>query len=232
VGPLRPGPDPRASEEEIAFILERASRYLRRPATRADVRSVFAGIRPLVSLGDAHATAALSRDHVIHINPDSGLVTIAGGKWTTYRRMAQDLVVQAITPGGLPERPCVTTSLNLHGWRQPTEHGDAPCIPAAALRDASGTDSDGIAGLDRSDPRLAEPVQPRLPVTWSEIVWGIREEMAVSVDDLLARRTRSLLFDAQAAIEAAPAASGRIAETGGNHPATEELLRIARRSLV
>src|SRR5262249_42244653 len=109
--------EPRPFEEEIEFILETAGRYLRRPATRADVRSVFVGIRPLVRSGASANTAALSRDHTIHIEP-SGLLTIAGGKWTTYRHMAEDCVDHAATLARLTEKPCVTRTLNVHGFHR------------------------------------------------------------------------------------------------------------------
>ena len=110
-----PALEPRALDSEIAFILETAALYLHKAPTRADVLSVFAGIRPLVRRGDSRITAALSRDHTIHIDP-SGLLTTAGGKWTTYRHMAEDTVDQAAEFARLPERPCVTAELRIHGF--------------------------------------------------------------------------------------------------------------------
>ena len=109
--------EPRPFDDEIEFILETAGRYLRRPITRADVLSVFVGIRPLVRSGSGGNTASLSRDHTIHIDP-SGLLTIAGGKWTTYRHMAEDCVDHAATLARLPEKPCVTRNLNVHGFHR------------------------------------------------------------------------------------------------------------------
>ncbi len=106
--------EPVAREEEIEFLLDTASRYLAKKPQRSDVTSVFAGIRPLVREGDSASTAALSRGHTIRIEP-SGMVTVCGGKWTTYRNMAEDCVNHAIKAAGLEDRPCVTEFLDIHG---------------------------------------------------------------------------------------------------------------------
>ena len=113
-------------DEEIGFILTNASKYLSKRPTRSDVLSVFAGLRPLVKVGDAKSTAALSRDHTILIS-NSGLLTIAGGKWTTYRKMAEDAVTQAETLAGFDERRCQTEHLQVHGWTKQS-------IPEPTLR--------------------------------------------------------------------------------------------------
>jgi glycerol-3-phosphate dehydrogenase len=191
--------EPRATEPEIAFILETASHYLSRPPRRSDILSVFAGIRPLVRTGDAKNTAALSRDHTIHID-GSGLLTIAGGKWTTYRNMAEDCVDQALVLAGLPERPCVTTSLKIHGHHEdPDEFGNLAVY---------GSDAPRIRDLARSDPSLADRLDPALPTIGAEVAWSARHEMARTVEDALARRSRGLFLDARAAIRMAP----RVAE--------------------
>jgi glycerol-3-phosphate dehydrogenase len=187
--------EPRALDEEIEFILETAGRYLQRPVTRADVLSVFAGIRPLVRSGSSGNTASLSRDHTIHIDP-SGLLTIAGGKWTTYRHMAEDCVDHAATLARLPEKPCVTRNLNVHGF-----HRQAGNFGALGVY---GSDALQIQDLIRADPALAAPLHPALPHCGAEVVWAARVEMARSVEDVLARRTRALFLNARAAIEMAP----------------------------
>ncbi|MEM7228789.1 MAG: glycerol-3-phosphate dehydrogenase/oxidase [Planctomycetota bacterium] len=187
--------EPRPFAEEIEFILETANRYLARPATADDVRSVFAGIRPLVKMGDGEDTAALSRDHTVLIDPDSGLLTVAGGKWTTYRHMAEDVVDQAILLGDLEPRDGVTKNLPIHGFHPNAERFDRLAF--------FGSDAPEIMQLMDSDVALAAPLHPRLPLTGAEVVWSCRHEMARTVDDILARRSRSLLFDARAAIEAA-----------------------------
>jgi glycerol-3-phosphate dehydrogenase len=187
--------EPRPFEEEIEFILETAGRYLLRPITRADVLSVFAGIRPLVRAGTGGNTASLSRDHTIHID-QSGLLTIAGGKWTTYRHMAEDCVDHAATLARLTERPCVTRTLNVHGFhRQASNFGALSVYGADALL---------IQDLIRAEPPLGAPLHSSLPYCGAEVVWAARVEMARTVEDVLARRTRALFLNARAAIEMAP----------------------------
>ena len=188
--------EPRPLREEVEFILETANRYLARPATVGDIRSVFAGIRPLVNAGEGESTAALSRDHTILIDPDSGLVTVAGGKWTTYRKMAEDVVDQAAELGGLDPRDCVTKGLPIHGY-----HRNAERFGRLSFY---GSDAPFIERLMESGADMKERLHERLDLTGAEVVWACRREMARTVDDVLARRSRSLLFDARASIEAAP----------------------------
>jgi glycerol-3-phosphate dehydrogenase len=185
--------EPVALEQEIEFILGTASLYLSKKPVRGDVLSVFAGIRPLVRSGDSGNTAVLSRDHTIRIE-NSGMVTICGGKWTTYRRMAEDCVNQAATLARLPEKPCVTSHLNIHGFH--------PCSDKFGHLSVYGSDAGGVQALG-----LAEPLHPALPYTGAEVVWAARHEMARTLEDVLARRTRALFLNARAAIEMAPAAA-------------------------
>jgi len=187
--------EPRPLDEEIEFILETAARYLEKPVTRADVLSVFTGIRPLVRAGSSSNTASLSRDHTIHIDP-SGLLTIAGGKWTTYRHMAEDCVDHAATLARLPEKPCVTRNLNVHGF-----HRQAANFGALSVY---GSDALLIQDLVRADASLAATLHPALPYVAAEVVWAARMEMARTVEDVLARRTRALFLNARAAIDMAP----------------------------
>lgn len=202
--------EPTPQREDVAFILKTANRYLARPATPDDIRSVFAGIRPLVKMGDGENTAALSRDHTILIDPLSGLMTVAGGKWTTYRKMAEDVVDQAITLGDLESRACVTKNLPIHGYHRNADRFGA--------WDFYGSDAAEIELLADADPELQEPLHPRLAVTGAQVCWACRHEMARTVDDVLARRTRSLLFDALASIEAAPTVAERMAHELGHAP--------------
>ena len=177
--------EPRAFDEEIAFILETAAQYLHRPPTRADALSVSVGIRPLVRAEGATSTAALSRDHTIHIDL-SGLLTIAGGKWTTYRHMAEDAVNQAAMLARLPEKSCVTRTLNIHGFHPHAEKFGALNV--------YGSDALVIQDLMRAHPPLAERLHPALPYCRAEVVWAVRVEMARSVEDVLARRCRALIL--------------------------------------
>lgn len=198
--------EPRPLEEEVEFLLAHTARYLTKNPTREDVLSIFAGIRPLVASDGEAETAALSRDHTLHIT-SSGLVTIAGGKWTTYRKMAEDTVDQAATLAGLEERPCVTRELRIHGY-----HQDAGTFDEL---EHYGADAPHIRDLFRERPGLEKPLHPRLPHREGVVVWAVRKEMAVTVDDVLARRTRALLWDARAAIEAAPRVASLMAEELG-----------------
>jgi glycerol-3-phosphate dehydrogenase len=197
--------EPAPLQQEIDFILETASRYLARPPTRADIKSVFTGIRPLVKAGATDpttagatapgSTAALSRDHTISISA-SGLLTIAGGKWTTYRRMAQDAVDHAATLGRLDDRPCPTHSLQIHGFhRHPEQFGALGVY---------GSDAASIQFLMKSDEKLGKRLHPALPIHAAQVVWAARHEMARTLDDVLSRRTRALPLNAKAAVEMAP----------------------------
>ena len=188
--------EPIAIEPEIDFILATASQYLAKPPTREDVLSVFAGIRPLVRAEGAVSTAALSRDHVIHIDV-SGLITICGGKWTTYRHMAEDCVDQAATLAQLPERPCMTPHLRIHGYPE------SPKMPGSLA--PYGSDAARIEELIAKDSSLGEKLHPLLPYLKAEAIWAVREEMARTIEDVLARRTRALFLNAKAALEMAPA---------------------------
>jgi len=190
-----PALEPVPMEEEVEFILQTASLYLARKPTRADVLSVFAGIRPLVRMKDSGSTASLSRDHTIRIE-NSGMITICGGKWTTYRHMAEDCISQAATLARLPEKECVTHHLNIHGYHASSDR-------FGALR-GYGYDAPAIEALMASDARLAERLHPALPYTAAEVVWAAQHEMARTVEDVLARRTRALFLNARAAVEMAP----------------------------
>jgi glycerol-3-phosphate dehydrogenase len=158
---------------------------------------VFVGIRPLVGAGSGN-TAALSRDHTLQVSR-SGLVTIAGGKWTTYRHMAEDVIDQAATLAGLEHTSCRTRDLRLHGYVQEWE--------SLGHLWPYGSDAERIRDLARDRPELADRLHPGLPIIGAQVVWAVRHEMARTVDDVLSRRTRSLLFDALAAAEAAPKAA-------------------------
>ncbi len=216
--------EPRALEEEIDFILKNAAQYLAKDPQRTDVLSVFAGLRPLVKSGDGSNTAALSRDHTIVIS-DSGLLTITGGKWTTYRQMAEDAVNQAETLGGLRPIPCRTTDLKIHGGT-----GEVPTGHLSLY----GSDAPAIQALIDEDPALAKPIHPTLPDTLAEALWSIRHEMARRVEDVLARRTRMLELNAQAAYDSAETIARMIAKER-NHPEawiqteTREFQELAKR---
>ena len=208
--------EPVAMDQEIDFILATAGQYLTKAPKRDDVLSVFAGIRPLVrATGVASGlvnTAQLSRDHVIHIDR-SGLVTVCGGKWTTYRHMAEDCVDQAATLAQLPDRPCVTHHLRIHGFPEAAKEEAAKDEAAKEFGALAvyGSDAAEIRKLIETDLKLGEPLHPALPYVKAEVIWAARHEMARTVEDILARRTRALFLNARAALAMAPGVAGLMA---------------------
>ena len=211
----RPVLEPRPLAHEIRYLLEQVSRYLAVPLETRSVLSVFAGLRPLVQSGSGQDTARISRDHRIVVSP-SGLVTIAGGKWTTYRKMAEDVVDQALEAGGLSRKPCATRELRLHGFRAapPDEQGSANVSHPPHWK-LLGSDAVPLRALMQSAEAMKEPLHARLPFVAADVLWSARHEMARSVEDVLARRTRALLLDAQAAREAAPTVANLLAHELG-----------------
>lgn len=200
--------EPRALQEEVDFIMEHCARYLTRDPRPEDVLSIYAGLRPLVKAGDGEDTAALSRDHTILVS-DSGLVTITGGKWTTYRKMAEDVIDQAEMIAGVENRPCRTVDLPVQGWTH-------QAIPEPHLQVY------GSAAADIRALACGEKIHPALALTRAEVMWHACEEMARTVEDVLARRSRSLLLDARASMEAAPAVAAILAAELGKDRAWEE----------
>lgn len=194
--------EPVAMNEEVDFILQQIARYLTKDPTRKDIRSVFAGLRPLVK-GDSKKTAELSRDHLITVS-GAGLISITGGKWTTYRRMAEDVINTAIQKNSLDDKKCVTNDLKIHAAREESDF-NRPLY-------YYGTDEIKIKSLVENNKALGELLHPDLPYIHAEIVWAVREEMCLTVEDALTRRTRALLLDAKAAIEASPVVAALMAK--------------------
>ncbi len=186
--------EPVALEEELDFLLVHSQRYLTKDPLESDVLSCFSGLRPLVRSESAENTAAISRDHTIQIS-DSGLITITGGKWTTYRKMGEDVIDQAMTIAGLNERPSVTKMLHLHGW-----HADADRFGDLSMY---GADAPTVQAIMNEETDWQDRLHPNLPYFRGEVVWATRREMARTVEDVLARRTRALLLDARASMEVA-----------------------------
>jgi glycerol-3-phosphate dehydrogenase len=201
--------EPRALGEEKEFILSHAVRYLSRDPAPSDVLSVFAGLRPLVRTASTKRTASLPRDHVVEISK-SGLVTVMGGKWTTYRRMAQDAVDQALSIAGLPHVPCKTNELPIHGAATPG---------ASALASSYGSDAEEVA---RRTVEAGAAVCPGVSLSEGEVRWYVEAEGARTVEDVLARRRRLLLTDARKSIEAAPRVASILAKALGRSKEWEE----------
>lgn len=200
-----PSLEPRPLPEELDFLMHHMQLYLASPPAPNDVRAVFAGLRPLVKPDGGGKTSSISRDHVVRVSP-SQLVTVTGGKWTTYRHMAEDAVNRAIQVGGLPERPCATKHLPLHG---------ATRDPLGGSLQVYGTEGPGIRKLENDDTALAESFSETVPITPAQVVWAVRHEMARTVEDVLARRTRCLFLDAREAIAMAPRVAAVMAREMG-----------------
>lgn len=217
--------EPRALEEEIEFILSTAKRYLTRPPKRSDVRSIFAGLRPLAAPeGEDKKTKEISRSHKV-IMSLSGLITITGGKWTTYRKMGEDTINNAVILTGLPERPCQTENLAIHGYTKNIDHNDHFYV--------YGSEAKEIKEMIENDPELGEKLHERLEFTVAEVVWACKKEMAITLDDVLARRVRALYLDARAAEEMAPKVAQIMAnelnkDTGWINQQVEEFTQIAK----
>jgi len=187
--------EPKPLQEEIDFILHHINRYLTSDIQYTDVKSVFAGMRPLIKVKGKKVTAILPRDHTTIVS-DSGLVTITGGKWTTYRTMGKHAVDNAAFSAKLKMHPCVTESLLIHGY-----------TAGVALEDPLyiyGSDASSIRLMMNEQPDLAAKIHAGLPYTKATVVWAVKQEMAMTLEDVLARRTRALFLDASAAMAAAP----------------------------
>ena len=198
----KPSYEPVAFDEEIDFILQTAGEYLIKKPERSDVQSVFAGLRPLVAPeGDKTNTKEISRGHQILIS-ESGLLSILGGKWTTYRQMAEEVINTAIKEAGLAPKPCTTRTLAIHGNSKKSGQNGLSIY---------GSDARGILELEASRPELKELIHPDYGFRLSQVVWAVQQEMALTVEDVLARRVRLLFLDAKAAIASAEKVAGCMA---------------------
>ena len=208
--------EPIATEEEITFVLETAQEFLSKKPTRADVLSVFAGLRPLAAPEEkGKSTKEVSRSHKIIVS-ETGLITITGGKWTTYRKMAEDAVDKAISVHNLPEVICKTESLSIHGNTKTTE------LDRENHLYIYGSDISEILKLQEEEPKLKEKLHPNYSYTLAEVVWAIRYEMARTIDDILARRVRLLFLDARAAIVCSEKVANLLAKELGYDKAWKE----------
>ena len=199
--------EPKALVSEISFILGTAEKYLVRAPKREDVLCIFAGLRPLAADPDnPSSTKEVSRRHKISLS-NSGLLTIIGGKWTTYRRMAEETIDRAIKAGVLAKRLCTTSSLKLVDSYEPNKSGRLIIY---------GDDSAVIEKMVEENPDTGLPLDLRLPYTKAEMIWICRNEMPLNLEDLLARRTRSLFLNALASLDIAPEAAGIMASEMGH----------------
>ena len=202
--------EPRPLEAEIDLVLDNAARYLARHPTRADVKCMYAGLRPLAAprVGGRN-TKEISRGHKV-ITSTSGLISLIGGKWTTYRKMAEDVVDLCIRNHGLAAAPCRTRTLSVHGNvpSDSVDHTDRML--------AYGSEAPAIRALMYTDPALGQRIHPDHPFTAAEVVYAVRHEMACTVEDVLARRVRLLFIDAKAASDSAEQVARLMAVEAGH----------------
>jgi len=210
--------EPVPQQKEIDFILEHAAQYLKKDPSKDDILSIFTGIRPLVSDPAAENTAALSRDHVVNTSR-SGLLTIAGGKWTTYRKMAEDTLEQAVLIGGLEAQPCITETLQIHGFhKHASKFGDLEWY---------GSDAIEIQNLANETSFYKNKIHENMEPIKAEVIWAVREEMARTVLDFLSRRRRCLLLNAKVSKEMAPNVARLMAkELGRDENWQQEQVRV------
>ncbi|WP_366186896.1 glycerol-3-phosphate dehydrogenase/oxidase [Flavobacterium ovatum] len=202
--------EPIALEKEIEFVLETAQRFLSKKPTRADVLSVFAGLRPLAAPEkEGKSTKEVSRSHKIIVS-ETGLITITGGKWTTYRKIAEDIIDKAIVTRNLPKRECKTEHISIHGNLKTTTADRENHLYIY------GTDIPKLLELQNQEPELKQKLHPNYDYTLAEVVWAIRYEMARTIDDVLSRRVRLLFLDSRAALEASEKVAQLLAKELGH----------------
>jgi glycerol-3-phosphate dehydrogenase len=204
--------EPDVSEEEIEFLLQTAANYFSPAPTREDILSTFAGIRPLVNPSGISNSSKVSREHTIEVS-NSGLITIAGGKWTTYREMAEDCVNRAADTCGLQELDCVTANLILRGAEASRNH------KSESEWDTLGSDRANIERLIETNPEWGTPLVEGCSLTKAEVIWFAKSEMARTVEDVLSRRHRILLLNAKVAKSLAQPVANILAEELGRNKA-------------
>ncbi|MEP0711989.1 glycerol-3-phosphate dehydrogenase/oxidase [Algoriphagus sp.] len=199
----KPKLEPEALQREIDFVLETAAGYLAKSPTRADVKSVFAGLRPLARPKEGSTkTKEISRSHKIILS-DSGLVTLTGGKWTTFRKMGEDTVEYFTKVTGEKLKESRSLDMKIHGATNHVPEGHWGVY---------GFDAQPIQELSKENKEWARRLHPDFPNIAAEVIWAVREEMAMKVEDVLSRRIRMLILDAQAAIDTAPIVAQLMAE--------------------
>jgi glycerol-3-phosphate dehydrogenase len=187
--------EPRPLPKEIDFILETAADFLIKAPSRKDVLSVFAGLRPLAAPKEGSTkTKEISRSHKIIIS-DSKLITLTGGKWTTFRKMGEDTVDAFFKVTGINALESTSKDIHLHGYTTDVIEGHWQVY---------GADAADIKALANANPAWSDRLHPSYPYTIAEVVWAVRKEMALKIEDVLSRRMRVLILDARAALQMAP----------------------------
>jgi glycerol-3-phosphate dehydrogenase len=206
--------EPLAEDEEVEYILETARLYMDRPPERSDVQAVFTGLRPLAApAAEGRKTKEISRGHKILLS-SGGLITLTGGKWTTYRKMAEDVVNMAVKQAGLPFRESLTANMRIHGYKE----GIDPSDPLHWY----GSDQEKIQEIVSEEPALGNLISERVQLIGAQVVWACRQEMSRTLEDCLARRIRALQLDARECIRIAPQVASLMAKELGNDKAWEK----------
>ena len=209
-----PESEPKALEEEIDFILGTAGLYMDPAPTRKDILCAYAGQRPLAApKKEGKSTKEISRSHKIIVS-DNNLITITGGKWTSYRLMAEDTIDKAIHMKLVEPKACITKTLHIHGYR-PKPNLDDHCY-------VYGADEPALHKMEEENSTFKEKISPKYEYTVGEAVWAVRNEMARTVDDVLARRVRMLYIDAREALAVAPKVAHIVASELGRDEAWEQ----------
>jgi len=189
--------EPHFQLDEVEFILETASQYLTKKPTKKDILSIFSGLRPLAKPeGNKQTTKEISRHHKVMIST-SGLITVIGGKWTTYRKMAEDTVDQAMLIGQLKASPCTTHNLPIFGYDESLNLTEDPLA-------VYGIEKQALLDLEDKIPVYGELISESLPLKASQVIWAVRHEMARTLEDMLARRVRGLFLDVNESLRIAP----------------------------
>ena len=199
--------EPHAEETEVEYILETAKRYLEEPPGKEDILSIFTGLRPLAApSGKGKKTKEISRGHKILIS-NAGLITLTGGKWTTYRKMGEDVIDVAAKQANLEHRKSTTHNLKIHGHQND--------VDMKGLHYWYGADLELINNMIEKDPGMGEVLSEELHILKAQVIWAVREEMARTVEDCLSRRTRTLQLDARESMRLAPRVAEIMAEEMG-----------------
>ena len=214
--------EPEALQKEIDFVLETAAGYLVKKPTREDVKAVFAGLRPLARPKEGSTkTKEISRSHKVIVS-ESGLVSITGGKWTTFRKMGEDTLEYFPQITGQAMAASSSKDILLHGYSRVIPDGHWGVY---------GSDAALIQDLAKTIPELSEKIHPDFPNILAEVIWAVRNEMALKVEDVLSRRIRMLILDAKAALESAEKVARLMAsELGKEEPWIQEELADFRKT--
>ncbi len=218
------------TEKEAEYLLKHLNRYLVQPLSKNQIVSGFAGMRPLVASGNSRRTKDLIRDHEVEVESSSGLISVLGGKWTIYRAMAEDAINSVIQRLAMPAVPCITMKYRLAGfegwhpnfWADLVQEYGVSKATAQHLSHKFGAAAKQVLDLTKDNPELKEPIVVGSHSVLAEVVYGVREEMAISIEDILVRRTGLQLFSWEQARAAAPAVGAIMARELGWSPSQQK----------